>query len=44
MLARFPAGTRRPRPNFSVANEAAISTAPVIDFSTQPTKANAAGQ
>lgn len=34
----------QPRPNFSVANEAAISTAPVIDFSAPAPKANAAGQ
>lgn len=38
----------QPRPNFSVANEAAVSTAPALDFSaqsqSQPAKANAAGE
>ncbi|WP_206133898.1 MULTISPECIES: hypothetical protein [Burkholderia] len=36
----------QPRPNFSVANGAAISTAPTLDFSAQPQppKANAAGE
>ncbi len=36
----------QPRPNFGVANAAAISVAPTLDFSAQPQppKANVAGE